>query len=160
MKKLTLSIALAVGIMSAKAQDPLADKWVHIGVKETRSEYPAHFYALNSLVGPAYSEIIKGMGYPVIILCTPSQSEVHILCIIRFGVNDTEDKEFFGSYFYRAITRDYTYDEINIEKLSIDLWNGEEEALKVIDNLSKSSRYRIRITTLAGVSRSSVDIKK
>ena len=149
MKKIALSIALAVGIMLANAQDPLADKLVHMGVKETRSDYPAHFYALNSLVGPAYSEIIKGMGYPVIILCVPSQSEVHILCIIRFGVNDTEDKELFGPYFYRAITRDYTYDEINIEKLSIDLWNGEDEALKVIENLAKSCRYKIRRTTLA-----------
>ena len=149
MKKIALSIALAVGIMLANAQDPLADKWVHMGVKETRSDYPAHFYALNSLVGPAYSEIIKGMGYPVIILCVPSQSEVHILCIIRFGVNDTEDKEFFGPYFYRAITRDYTYDEINIKKLSIDLWNGEDKALKVIENLAKSCRYKIRRTTLA-----------
>ena len=64
MKKIALSIALAAGFMLANAQDPLADKWVHMGVKETRSDYPAHFYALNSLVGPAYSEIIKGMGYP------------------------------------------------------------------------------------------------
>ena len=149
MKKIALSIALAAGFMLANAQNPLADKWVHIGAKETRSDYPAHFYALNSLVGPAYSEIIKGMGYPVIILCVPSQSEVHILCIIRFGVNDAEDKELFGPYFYRAITRDYTYDEINIKKLSIDLWNGEDKALKVIENLAKSCRYKIRRTTLA-----------